>query len=153
MYWFISLSNLLLINLTDLTNEKQNGLVETNDPKETGYLADADTSSSGASAPQSSDSEDDISNKTKTTATAPATTKATATATTETRKGMIVSPKLPQLCCFYEVTWFKKSGSLLGQSFRRLSVLFLYEVWVRPSSVWLYLIHKFISEENQLRYS
>ena len=96
MHWFISLSNLLLINLIDLTNEKQNGQVERNDPKETGYLADADTSSSDTSAPQSSDSEDDISNKTETTATA--TTKTTTTATTTTRKGIIVSSKLTPLC-------------------------------------------------------
>ena len=105
MHWFISLSNLSLTNLTDLTNEKQNGQVETNDPKETGYLADADTSSSEVSASQSSDSEDDISNKTKTTATATATAKATAaaatTTTTATRKGIIVSPKLPPLRCIY----------------------------------------------------
>ena len=104
MHWFISLSNLLLINLTDLTNEKQHGQVETNDPKETGYLADADTSSSEASAPRSSDSEDDISNKTKTTATATAAAAAAAkaaAATTEVRKGMIVSPKLPPLCCIH----------------------------------------------------
>ena len=96
MHWFISLSNLLLINLTDLTNEKQNGQGIANDPKETGYLSDADTSSSEASAIQNSDSEDDISDKTETTATAAATTK-----TTETRKGMIVSPKLPPSCCIY----------------------------------------------------
>ena len=75
----------MLITLIDLTNEKQNGQFEANDPKETGYLADADTSSSSAaSAPQSSDSEDDVSNKTET----------TATATTETQKGIMVSPKL-----------------------------------------------------------
>ena len=34
-----------------------------------------------------------------------------------------------------------------------LSSFFLLEVWVRPSSVWFYLIHKFIREEIQLSYS
>ena len=78
----------MLINLIDLTNEKQNGQFEANNPKGTGYIPDADTSSSSAaSAPQSSDSEDDVSNKTET------------TATTETQKGIMVSPKLPLLCC------------------------------------------------------
>jgi len=76
------LSNHLLINLTDLTNEKEDGLDKRNDPKETGYSGDADSSSSEASAPQSSDSEDDISARTKPTTTA---------TTTATRKGMIAS--------------------------------------------------------------
>ena len=92
------------LHVTDLTNEKQNGQVETNDPKETGYLAGAGTSSSEASSPQSSDSEDGISNKTETTVTAAAMAKSTAAATmttTATWKGtcIIVSPKLPPLCC------------------------------------------------------
>lgn len=78
----MSLSNRLLINLTDLTNKKEDSLDEQNDPKETGYLGDADSSSSETSAPQSSDSEDDISARTK--------PKAMATTVT-TRKGIIVS--------------------------------------------------------------
>ena len=77
----MSLSNHLFINLTDLTNKKGDGLDEQNDPKETGYLGDADSSSSEASVPQSSDSEDDISARTK--------PKAMATTMT-TRKGIIV---------------------------------------------------------------
>lgn len=81
----MSLSNHLLINLTDLTNEKEDGLDKRNDPKETGYLGDADSSSSGASVPQSSDSEDDISARTKPTATP------TTTTTMATRKGIIAS--------------------------------------------------------------
>ena len=76
----MSLSNHLLINLTDLTNEKEDNLEKLNDPEETGYLGDAD-SFSEASAPQSSDSEDDISARTK--------PKATAT-TKIKRKGIIV---------------------------------------------------------------
>ena len=65
----MSLSNHLLINLIDLANE-EDGLDKQNDPKETGYLGDAESSSREASAPQSSDSEDDISVRTKPKATA-----------------------------------------------------------------------------------
>ena len=77
----MSLYNHLLINLTDLTNQKEDSLEKRNDPKETGYLGDANSSSSEASAPQSSDSEDDISVRTK----------PIATATTTTLTGIIVS--------------------------------------------------------------
>lgn len=48
------------INLTDLTNEKENYQNERVVAKETGYLGDVDTSCSDSSQPQGSDSEDDI---------------------------------------------------------------------------------------------
>ena len=46
---------------TDNGSEKEHTEIETDVPKETGYLGDVDTCSSESSEPQSSDSEDDIS--------------------------------------------------------------------------------------------